>query len=35
MGEQGQNYFDREEQSLDRLADQFARSLVATMLEAF
>jgi hypothetical protein len=35
VGERSQNYFDREQQSLDRLADQFARSLVATMLEAF
>ena len=30
-----QNFFDREEQSIDRLSEQFARSLVATMLEAF
>jgi hypothetical protein len=35
VGDVGQSYFDREEQSLERLADQFARSLVATMLEAF
>jgi hypothetical protein len=35
VGDVGASYFDREEQSLDRLADQFARSLVATMLEAF
>lgn len=31
----GDNYFDREEQSIDRLAESFARSLVSTMLEAF
>jgi hypothetical protein len=33
--EAAQNYFDREEQSIDRLAESFARSLVSTMLEAF
>ena len=35
MSEQSQNYFDREEQSIERLATSFARSLVAAMLEAF
>ena len=30
-----ENFFDREDQSIDRLAEQFARSLVAAMLEAF
>jgi len=35
MSETAANYFDREEQSLMRVADAFARSLVATMLEAF
>jgi hypothetical protein len=30
-----QNFFDREEQSIERLSEQFAHSLVATMLEAF
>ena len=35
MGEHAQNYFDREEQSMERLAEAFARSLVAAMLEAF
>jgi hypothetical protein len=35
MGDNAQNYFDREEQSMDRLAEAFARSLVAAMLEAF
>lgn len=30
-----QNFFDREEQSITRLSEQFARTLVATMLEAF
>lgn len=29
------SFFDREEQAIDRLATSFARSLVATMLEAF
>jgi len=35
MGENSETYFDREEQSLERLASAFARSLVAAMLEAF
>jgi len=35
MGDNPQGYFDREEQSMDRLAESFARSLVAAMLEAF
>jgi hypothetical protein len=35
MGEEAQTYFDREEQSIERLAAAFARSLVAAMLEAF
>ena len=35
MGEQSETYFDREEQSIERLATAFARSLVAAMLEAF
>jgi hypothetical protein len=35
MGESSQNYFDREEQSMVRLADSFAKSVVAAMLEAF
>ena len=35
MSEQSQNYFDREEQSIERLSTSFARSLVAAMLEAF
>jgi hypothetical protein len=30
-----QNFFDKEEQSIDRLAESFARSLVSAMLEAF
>jgi Lipopolysaccharide-assembly len=29
------NYFDREEQSIERLSESFARSLVSSMLEAF
>jgi hypothetical protein len=29
------NFFDREDQAIDRLAESFARSLVAAMLEAF
>jgi hypothetical protein len=35
MGDSAQNYFDREEQSIERLSAAFARSLVAAMLEAF
>jgi hypothetical protein len=35
MGDNAQNYFDREDQSMDRLAEAFARSLVSAMLEAF
>jgi hypothetical protein len=35
MGEEAQTYFDREEQSIERLAAAFARSLVAALLEAF
>jgi hypothetical protein len=29
------SFFDREEQTVDRIAQSFGRSLVATMLEAF
>jgi hypothetical protein len=35
MGDNPQSYFDREDQSIDRLAEGFARSLVSAMLEAF
>jgi hypothetical protein len=35
MGESPQGYFDREEQSIERLSAAFARNLVAAMLEAF
>lgn len=35
MGEDPGSYFDREEQSIERLAGAFARNLVAAMLEAF
>lgn len=35
MGDNAASYFDREEQSIERLATAFARSLVAAMLEAF
>ena len=35
MGETASTYFDREEQSIERLSAAFARSLVAAMLEAF
>jgi hypothetical protein len=35
MGESSETYFDREEQSIERLSVAFARSLVAAMLEAF
>jgi hypothetical protein len=35
MGQDPSSYFDREEQSIERLAAGFARSLVSAMLEAF
>jgi hypothetical protein len=35
VGSDPTTFFDREEQAIDRLATSFARSLVATMLEAF
>jgi curli biogenesis system outer membrane secretion channel CsgG len=35
VGDNAQNYFDREEQTMVRLAESFARSVVAAMLEAF
>jgi hypothetical protein len=35
MGESPETYFDREEQSIERLSAAFAKSLVAAMLEAF
>ncbi len=35
IGDQATSYFDREEQSIDRVAEGFARSMVAAMLEAF
>lgn len=35
IGDNAASYFDRESQSIDRLAAGFARSLVAAMLEAF
>ena len=35
LGSDPSTFLDREGQALDRLADQFARSLVASMLEAF
>jgi hypothetical protein len=35
MGDTPQGYFDREEQSMERLSQTFARGLVSTMLEAF
>lgn len=35
MGESASTYFDREEQTIERLSAAFARSLVAAMLEAF
>jgi hypothetical protein len=35
MGDKAGTYFDREEQSIERLAGAFARNLVAAMLEAF
>jgi hypothetical protein len=35
MGDAAQNYFDREEQAIARVSDEFARSVVAARLEAF
>lgn len=35
IAEDAENYFDREEQALDRIAVAFAKSVVAAMLEAF
>jgi len=35
MGESSQRYFDREDQAVARMANEFARSVVAAMLEAF
>ncbi len=35
MGENASTYFDREEQTIERLSAAFARSLFAAMLEAF
>jgi Lipopolysaccharide-assembly len=35
MGDNASTYFDREEQTIERLSEAFARSLVAAMLEAF
>ncbi len=35
IGEDAENYFDREEQALDRIAVSFAKTVVAAMLEAF
>lgn len=35
IGAEAATFFDREDQSIDRLATSFARNLVAAMLEAF
>jgi hypothetical protein len=35
MSSTAQGYFDREEQSMERLSQLFARAVVSTMLEAF
>lgn len=35
IGSDPQSFFDREEQAIDRLVQNFARNLVAAMLEAF
>ena len=35
IGDDSENYFDREEQAQDRMAQSFAKSVVAAMLEAF
>ncbi len=35
IGDDAENYFDREEQAQDRMAVSFAKTVVAAMLEAF
>ena len=35
MGDNASTYFDREEQTIERISEAFARSLVDAMLEAF
>ena len=35
LGSSPEDFFDREEQAIDRLVVQFARNLVSAMLEAF
>ena len=35
MGDNASTYFDREDQTIERLSEAFARSLVAAMMEAF
>jgi hypothetical protein len=35
LGDDPEEFFDREEQAIDRLVEQFARNLVSAMLEAF
>jgi lipopolysaccharide assembly LptE-like protein len=35
VGDDPGSFFDREEQTIDRIAQNFGRNLVATMLEAF
>jgi len=35
VGEDPASFFDREEQTIDRIAESFGRNLVAAMLEAF
>lgn len=35
VGDNPANFYDREEQAMDRLASSFAKNLVAAMLEAF
>ena len=35
VGDQPGSFFDREDQTIDRIAQSFGRNLVATMLEAF
>jgi hypothetical protein len=35
IGEDAENYFDREEQALDRMAVSFSKAVVSAMLEAF
>ena len=35
VGDNPANFFDREDQTIDRMSTQFAKNLVSAMLEAF